>query len=464
MAYAYDRTMQALGLTGQDQQGQQDQGGSVQLSQESVGQSSGAGQSAGSPAQQQAQQPQASTGARGRVMARNVAKAKAPTDLGKVQSGIGQARQNLQNEANAYVQRADDPYEMSAEQVQGNIQAYAKGQQKPSDMSWLTNYQSAPGMVEDFKPETSTDIKDVDLLKNDAGIRELFRRGQDPEGTIGEAALDASLIRRNQPFQMQRDEALRSYQQLKNEEADLTRGDLRQQAQEKRNKAATSYKDLVAKELGTARTRLDELAAQREKTFDEQLAAAEQARQGQYMQDLQSYLDEMASSGRYDPYTSEQLRKALGAGSLYDPGALDPTQFYQSGKTAADTDVNQFYTGDEASQWNVLSSLLGQPGQVRAPGSLADSDVQSFLGGGVDKDAFAQAALQYAAPRAIGTQESEAQMQADQQFKAANLFQEQQRQAEAKRVAEAAAEKQRKLDAANIAQVNRNLQKKGGKK
>lgn len=410
MAYAYDRTMQALGLTGQPDQ--QDQG-SVTVSQEAVGQGSGAGASSsdggGQQQQQQMQQPAAAAGARGRVMSRNVQKAKAPTDMGRITSSIGQARQNIQNEANAYVEAADDPYEQSREQIRSNVQNYAQG--KPGDLSWLTQYQSAPGLVGDIDLKTDTNIKDVDLLGSDAGIREMFRRSQDPEGTIGEAALDASLLRRNEGFNLARDEALRGYQQLQKEKGQILE-ESRGKAQEKRAATAKTFKDTVGEELGAYGSSLDKAAAEREAAFDAQLAQLEEYRRQNAFQEAQNYLNEVAGSGQYDPYVADALRQSLGEGSLYTGQEIDPYQFYTPGMTAEQTQREQFYTEDEANQWNRIMGLLGTGGTMRAGGSLATGSAQDLLGGGLDRQALLDAAMKQAAPRAAETQVESQRIQA----------------------------------------------------
>lgn len=380
--------MQALGLMDNQQQ-QEDQ--PITTAQENVGQSSGAGQSAGAPQQQQqSAQPQASAGARGRVMARNVQKAQAPTNLGKITSDIGSAKQSIQNEANAYLQAADDPYEQSREQVRSQVQNYAQGAPQ-QDLSWLTQYRSAPGLVQDLEFKTDTGVsEDIPLLETDAGIRELFRRGQSAEGTIGEAALDAALLRRNQGFQQQRGEALKAYQELQKQKSDI-QSTARSDAQAKRNEAADAWKRMITDEASGMTSQLEDLARQREAEFDSSIGGAADASRQRAAQDAQAYADELA--GNYsDPLMQQAIRSSFGQGTL-DQNIIDPYQFYTPGNLSADqTSYQDFYGEPEAQQFEKLMGLLGG-GETRTAGRYAGKTAADVYGGSLDKDRLREAIL-----------------------------------------------------------------------
>ena len=440
--------MQALGLNGNDQQQPQE---NTTLSQENVGQSSGAGSSASAPAQQQMQQPQASAGARGKVMSKNVAKAKAPTDLNRISSGISSAQKSLQDQANAYVQQADDPYEKTPEQIKGQVSDFASG--KSNELADM--FRNAPARVEDFKPGDEPKIQDIDLLGTDAGIREMFRRGQDPEGTIGEAALDTALLRRNEGFNQQRDAALNSYKQYLGEKK-TTQETARDKAQAARDKAAQQFKTTAEAELRGFGSSLDKQAAEREQAFDAQLAALEEARRANAFSDAQNYLNEMADSGQYDPYMSDALRQGLGEGSLYSENAVDPYQFYTAGRGADTTSANQFYTGDEAQQFERVMGLLGQGGETRAPGALAGATAQDYLGGGLEFRGLLDEVFARSVPKAEGSQLTEQKMAADAKA------QKQSQEAYAQKVAAREAE-QKRLDAEKAAR-ERELKMIGGQR
>lgn len=399
MPYAFDETLNALGLTGQNQEGQ-NPGGNAVLS-DAEGDIGGGGQAGGAPkaATQATQAPTA--GGKRAIMQRNEGKSQAPADLQKMNTAVSGAKQSLQQEANAYVDSADDNYEMSDDQIKANVQGYAKGGVSPDKAQWLAYFQQGtPELAQPFKQQTSTKVEDVDLLKNDSGIRELYRRGQDAEGTMGEAALDTALLRRNQDFNVKRDETVRNYKDLKEGEKEVN-ANARQKAQERINATATDYKNRVGKTAEDMLPGYDTRALERERAFDERLGTLEQERQKSMYDEAQAFLSRMADSGQYDEYTAKALRQAMGEGLLFNPNTLDPMQFYRGGKGADATDVSQFYTDEEAGEWNNLMSLLGKGGTTRAGGGLANTDAQQFLGGGMDWDRFSDAALKFATP--LGT-------------------------------------------------------------
>lgn len=380
MAYAFNRVMNLLDPESQMPNEQQAPQGSTESADSS---SAGGGQQAPQAQPGQQAQPQASAGARGRVMAKNVGKAQAPTDLNKVSTNIGQAKQNIQNEANAYMQSATQPYQSNAGE---EVQSYMKGENQ--DLG--SRLRAAPGLMEDIKL-SETKINDVDLLQNDAGIRELFRRSQGPEGTAGEAALDTALLRRNKDFDTKRSDVLGSYQDLLKERAGIEETS-RSKAQEARVKAADAWKESV---LGAAKgqvTSLDDMAKQREAEFDAQIAAAEEARRIQAYEAAQAYADQLAG-GYSDPFMQEAIRNSFGAGTL-DQNILDPYEYYKpSGLSADQTDYTQFYGEPEAQQFERLMGLLGG-GETRMAGPYAGKSAKDVItGSGLDENALKDAIL-----------------------------------------------------------------------
>lgn len=383
MAYAFDQTMGILGLTDPEQQ----QSNTTLSSDEgAVGSSAQSNVSPQAP-KQPVNQPTA--GGKNAIMQRNVSKAKAPADLGKMQSNIQTAREGIKNEANSYIQAADDAYEMDDKTIRSNIQSFAKGQQPSDKQQWLQYFQSAPNLVKDIDLKTDTNVKDLDLLRNDAGIRELFRRQQDPEGTLGEAALDTALLRKNADFGIARDATVQDYDNLQNERKTIER-ESRQKAQDLANVGADAYKGRVRSVALDMADDYDALAAQREAAFDAELAAAEEARRAGIGGQASAAIEAMKASGAYtDPSQFWDISDFLNAND-------DASQYYTAGKTGADTNASQFYTGDEASEWNNIMSLIGQSGETRAGGDLAGTSAANYLGGGFNADAFKQKAIERA--------------------------------------------------------------------
>lgn len=389
MSYAWDKTMNLLG--GGQEEDQQGQGQNVISSSE--GDLSGGGQTPSGPQavapQQQAATPTA--GSKSAVMKRNLGKSQAPADLGKMQGTVTTARQNLQNEANAYVESADDPDEQRMGEVGQTVKQFADTGQKAD---WL-NQLDAKRYVAGPDLKTNTEVEDINFLQNDAGIRELFRRQQDPEGTIGEAALDTALLRQNQDFGKTRDLLMKDFGALQSERMKMP-DELKPKAQEKADAAQAALRAKVMQEAEGMAAGYEDLAKQRELDFDKELAALEAARYAKMQDEAQAYIDQMAASGNYDPFVSKALSQSLGAGALFNPDAIDVSQFYSAGIDPNATDYKQFYGEPEAQGFERIMGLLGKGGETRMAGPYAGKSAQDALGGGLDFNALSDAALQFA--------------------------------------------------------------------
>lgn len=404
MAYAFGQTMNALGLTNGEEEtpssnvfGEQatqnnaspqaaQSSGTTLANTEGDSTSGAGGSSAGSP---NSTAPNASpiVGGKNRVMSANAGKAQAPADFNKITSSISGARQDIQNKSNAYVQNAGNDYNDLSNQAHNNVADYASGKQPEGQTNWFTQYRNAPTTVDPLKIDTNTTIPDVDMLGTDAGINQLFRRGQDAEGSLGEAALDTALLRKSQPFQVQRDETLSNYKNLQNEKI-AAEQDSPEKAQAVRNAASNEYKNKVNSEAGGLANQYEDQAKQKEQQFDAVLAALGQSQHGNLKGDAQKIIDQMKSSGNYDPLVS----KYLDTGDNLDP-------YFTAGKTAADTKYTDFYDQGSASGFNNIMGLLGKGGDLRSAGSLAGVDPNAYLGGGIlgaGKTAFTDSALKRA--------------------------------------------------------------------
>lgn len=405
MAVAFDKILGLLDPESQMPQGQQ----SGQVIASTEGQMSG-GNAGGSYAPQapgpgQVAQPKAQAGARGKVMAKNSERAVAPTNMGKIAENVTGAKSRAQQEANAYMSAATQPYQIDRGAIQNELKNYAGGAQ--SDIG--TRLTSAPGLVEDIKLSETGVGEDIDLLQNDAGIRELFRRSQDARGTIGEAALDAALLRRNQPFQAQRSDVLKSYQDMLKERSEIE-DTSRSKAQESRNKAAEDWKSAVKGEAQGMIGTLEDQARQREAEFDAGIEAAKQSRYGAISGEAQALANQLA--GNYtDPYMQEAIRQSFGEGTL-NQDVLDPYKFYTPASfDASQTDYRDFYAEPEAQQFERIMGLLGG-GETRAPGKFSGKTAADVAGGSFDKNALTNAILERAAVTAKGNRANVDQMAA----------------------------------------------------
>lgn len=388
MAYAFDRIMDALGQNNQEEEQQPSGGQSLALTSSSEGDLSGGGGSPTSPSvpsQQQVQAP--STGGNSKIMNRNKNRSQAPVDTQRISDSVQSARQNIQNEANSYISGAAQPYDQT--NVKSDVRQYAES----GNPDFLQKLQTKGGAVKDIDLKTNTDNADVDLLQNDAGIRELYRRRGDAEYNIGEAALDAALLRQNQPFQFQRGDILNSYKQLQTEKGDIL--------QNSREKAQKVQDDAEAAWKGSAKTALSDIfdeyeAKQRgeEAEFDKLLAANESERAA----NLRSYAEQAAQELRQN---NPELAQFINSGDIdalqredpslarYYTGNVNLNDFYQPGTLTADkTDWRDFVDQDESAQFERILSALGRGGETMVPGQYSGKSAAEVLGGGFNKDAF----------------------------------------------------------------------------
>ena len=372
MAYAFDSIMDAMNG---DDEGSSSQSNITDGGQGSVTSEAGSGGVSGggsaSPGQTSSQQN--STGASNRIMSQNRDKAVAPVDVNRISDSVGQAKTNLQNEANSYIQGADDDYEAARGTVANDVRGYADNANPKGD--WLNLFQSNPGYVDDIDLQTDTNIEDVNLLSNDAGISELFRRGADAEYSQGEAALDTALLRNNQDFNVERDGVLNSYKALQNQRNDVL-ADSRGQAQDLRTETAGLYKDDVRNFGQGLLSSYETNQRAEEKAFDDQLASLEAKRSGDLGSYAQNIIDQMKAN---DPENA--LNNYYEAGD----GLGD---YYTAGMGGDSTQWQDFIDDKEAGQFNNIMGLLGQGGDIRTAGQYAGQSAADNLGGGFDRNTF----------------------------------------------------------------------------
>lgn len=380
MAYAFDRIQQALSGNesnvlapgGEEEGGQQPAQQSLALTSSSEGDLSGGGSGGATPQQPAAQVQQ--TGGSSRVIQRNKDKAQGPVDVNRISSNIGDARSKIQSEANAYVSSASQPY-------QSDAGADARNYAEKGDANFLSRLNNKPGYVKDIELKTNTQDRDADLLQNDAGIRELYRRGADAEYNIGESALDAALLRQNQPFQLKRDAILNDYKQLKSEEAGI-RQDSRAKAQKVQDDAYADWSSKAKIGLEGLLPEYERTVQSREADFDKRLQDAETARYGNIMSDASSALDEMRQNNPdLAPYLQDGI---VGSplNSFYSKSTFD----------ADDTNWQDFINDEDSAKFERILGALGRGAEAKVPGRYVGGDPNALLTGGFDRGAYQNAA------------------------------------------------------------------------
>jgi len=391
MPYAFDKILETLGQPGSESgqsdifapaegtgQGIAQPNGTQQLS-SSEGSLGPAGGSSSSPGGQQATN---SIPANNKVIQRNKDRVKSPLDVGSLTSKIGGANQALQNEANSYVQNADDRYDQSnADTGRADQEAIAsftgKAQgAKPTTDEWQNLYKNGPGRVGDFAPTTDTSFQDANLLGNDAGLRELFRRSGDAEYNVGESALDTALLSRNADFNRSREEALRAQGGLRKTEGDV-KNTSRGKAQELMDSSYGKWKGGVDDTLNAAIESYRQKALAGETEFDTALGKASGAAG--------------KGGGRQAVVNSEteRLKELYPDLSGYIENPADTNSYFSGNMDGDDTNWQDFVGVDEAQNWNSILSLMGRGGDIPQAGKYAGQS-----GGDAYQDKFNANALQ----------------------------------------------------------------------
>lgn len=134
------------------------------------------------------------------VLTAQAAKIKVPTATAQYGQDLTNASQQLQNEANTYVQGYKD-YDYTngvnndlVSKAAGNDQdSYTKVAQRLAQQG-PTNYQA-------FTPTTKTTLDEIGNLNNASGIQQMFRAENGPQYTNQDAAFDQTLLVRNPEFQ-----------------------------------------------------------------------------------------------------------------------------------------------------------------------------------------------------------------------------------------------------------------------
>jgi hypothetical protein len=234
MAYAFDRIMNAMGR-GEDETQQTNVFEPVNYSAMDGGEIGGGSGGGGSPSQGQqslGSLQQAPTAGASRAIAANTGRVKSPVDVAGVTSRIRQAKSDAQDEADAYVTQATQPYQLNNGQLtdadKQDFKNYAYGQgDGPNryDSTFNTRLSQYPTLAQPFTLQTPTnfaaDMQQVDLVSSPAGLQQAFRMYGDPETSRGEAAFNATLLQRDPTFGQAANTAVQSAADLNRTVSDI---------------------------------------------------------------------------------------------------------------------------------------------------------------------------------------------------------------------------------------------------
>jgi hypothetical protein len=349
-----------------EQQGQQGQPGTSRIQASNTSGDLGPNRSAsGAPGGSAPVVQGSSTAAKNELINRNKGRVGAPVDAGKMATDISGAKDNLQKEADAYVQGADDRYEQDdsasvnyyANSPAGDESGFLGGSEgsevgykpdKKASKDWLDLYSAGQaGQVDAIDLKTDTSFRDADLLANDAGLRELFRRSGDAEYNAGEAAFDATLLGKDTGFNQSREQVLRNKRDLGKTENDILQN-AQSQAQEAANAGYQNWRGGVDDQLLSAIDGYRNKALEAESAFDT---------------DLGGYDDAAAAK-----FFKEENKRRAALGQLSDTIGMDdfaPDELarYLTNNVSAETTGWQDFLGqNEAGNFSKIMQLMGRGG------------------------------------------------------------------------------------------------------
>lgn len=328
----------------------QSQGDGVKTSTSSeVG--SGGGSSEAGPS---ASQP-LDTGAASRAAVKaNAGKTAQPSALGQVQSQLSRNQAALQSEADAYVTKgkAAQAYALGSNDFEGAI---GGDQAKANSVKGLLGRQDI-NAVDDFK-FSNPEVRDADLLRNDAGLKQLASRGQGPGYTSGMGAFDVQALRKTPGFENIVSMIQGQQQALNDKTAELEknkRGEVEAYGKEaltKAQKDATGY-------LTGAAGRID--------AANEKEAAAYNALLDSYRRNGVPDAERKALEGAKEAVRGKIEARAEG---FVDKAKVDPRQYL---KVSANAGRDDFVDDKEAATFNSIMGLLGSGDTRNASAALTD--------------------------------------------------------------------------------------------
>ncbi len=391
MAYAYSAVDDMINGGGQQNQnvfgaggdqgqpGQQTQVGGQDVKTSTEG-DLGSAPSGGLGTNQPAKTPTVSTDQQNRnaqtsAFKANTGKTQAPAALAGVQKNIDDANSGLAQRAADYTnqQKAKQNYGVDTSIIDQAIGGNADSRSKTSQLLGRSDI----NQVDNFDAG-DVSVKDADLLKSDAGLKELASRGQGPQYTQGMGAFDAMLLRRDPAFNSQVQNIQGQVSNL-NQSAANNPALLQKSATDYgKENLATSQK--AAKDyLGQSKSAIDTENASEAKAANDKLASLDK---GKITQDAVTAARQKAQeliNAQYGQRANEQLAGAT----------VDPSQYVNF---AQNYDPSQFYSKTDADKYNTINSLLGlggpatmESGALGDPYSVKQDELANALYGSASK-------------------------------------------------------------------------------
>jgi hypothetical protein len=366
VAYAYKAVDELLNPSDQKQNifasdsGASQQAGSSQGQQGDVktsteGELGGSGGGNAPAAQTQAPVADESKSARAAVAA-NAGKVAQPKAFTEVQGLLQQRQTDLQKQADDYVTkgRQSQQYALGNNDYEEAIKGNA---QKADSLRGLLGRQNI-NQVDDFKAG-DIEVKDANLLNNEAGLKQLVGRGQDAGYSQGMAAFDVRALRRTPGFD-NIVSMIQGQQQDLNKKAADYESNKRKEVEDYGTQQLTSAKEAAKKYLSSQSSSID-LANEAE-------AKAANARLQEYrkkgVSDAEKKLIEETRAQVAASYQQTDPRYAR----FVAEAAADPRKYLS---VRNDYGRDDFVDAAEAQRFNSIMGLLGQSdvrGQARKVG------------------------------------------------------------------------------------------------
>lgn len=286
----------------------------------------------------------------------NTGKTDQPKALGDIDSQIQNNQQRLQDEANNYTQNQQSKIQQATSYTDGDLDAAAGNDLNAANkIKDLYNSQSAP--VERFGA-TDINIKDADLLGTNEGLKSLVSRGQDENYTGGMASFDLGVLQKDPRFSSLIQGLSGKASALGQQERDLED----QKTNDLQTLADNSYTQAKAGILSGVNTRTNAI-----NQANAQEAAAANQRLVELRQNGNPEAEKAFLNSLSDNVKAKLMAADPKAAALMNTSNINARDYL---KVRGDYNANDFVSGDEASRFNNLMSLIGSGGTLAASNPL----------------------------------------------------------------------------------------------
>lgn len=287
------------------------------------------------------------------LLQKSIGQTQAPAQVSQVSQGIQQANQSLQDEANQYTTQGQQQYATQAPDVGAALNAGTNSTQFGQIKNLLG--QQGAGPVTAFKSNVTLDPNQIANLASTSGLRQSLQSAGGPQYTAQQAAFDAMSLQNDPNYRAQmsnlasQEAAAESLQAQNN--ANLT-SNLQTYADSQVSSAQQAVRDQLTQAQGGIAS-----------TLAAQALAENQARAALRQTPDQTYIGQQVTSANQDLSKNPAIAANVAAQLAGAEKGVDPTKYFTVGNDVTD---NQFYTPDQASQFNAIMSLLNPSGGYQA--------------------------------------------------------------------------------------------------